>query len=92
MEWVRLEERSGLGPEAQRTAVREYLAGKGWPPAAEFVEIESGRKNDRPELARALEACRLYKATLVIAKLDRLKSEKSISEEEYTRLRARLIP
>ena len=64
--------RSGLGLDAQRTAVREYLAGKGWPPAAEFVEVESGRRNDRPELARALEACRLYKATLVIAKLDRL--------------------
>ena len=63
---------SGLGLEAQQTAVREYLAGKGWPPIAEFVEIESGRKSDRPELARALAACRLYGAVLVIAKLDRL--------------------
>ena len=64
--------RSGLGLEAQRAAVKAFLDGKGWPPAAEFVEIESGRRNDRPELARALEACRLYRATLVIAKLDRL--------------------
>src|SRR3954453_19291644 len=64
--------RSGLGLAAQREAVRVFLAGKGWPPAAEFVEVESGRRDDRPELARALEACRLYRATLVIAKLDRL--------------------
>jgi DNA invertase Pin-like site-specific DNA recombinase len=64
--------RSGLGLEAQRAAVRAFLDGRGWPPVAEFVEVESGRKADRPELARALEACRLYRATLVIAKLDRL--------------------
>ena len=64
--------RSGLGLEAQRAAVKAFLDGKGWPPLAEFVEVESGRKADRPELAKALEACRLYRATLVIAKLDRL--------------------
>jgi DNA invertase Pin-like site-specific DNA recombinase len=64
--------RSGLGLEAQQAAVRAFLEGRGWPPLAEFIEIESGRKADRPELARALEACRLYGATLVIAKLDRL--------------------
>lgn len=63
---------SGLGLEAQQTAVREYLAGKGWPPVAEFIEVESGRKSDRVELAKALAACRLYGAVLVIAKLDRL--------------------
>ena len=64
--------RSGLGLEAQRAAVKAFLDGRGWPPVAEFVEVESGRKADRPELAKALEACRLYRATLVIAKLDRL--------------------
>lgn len=64
--------RSGLGLEAQREAVRAFLDGNGWPPLAEFTEVESGKRDDRPELAKALEACRLYKATLVIAKLDRL--------------------
>ena len=63
---------SGLGLEAQREAVRSYLAGRGWPPIAEYVEIESGKRNDRPELARALAACKLYGAVLVVAKLDRL--------------------
>jgi DNA invertase Pin-like site-specific DNA recombinase len=64
--------RSGLGLEAQQEAVRAFLKGRGWPPLAEFTEVESGKRSDRPALAKALEACRLYKATLVIAKLDRL--------------------
>ena len=64
--------RSGLGLDAQRDAVRAFLDGKGWPPVAEFTEVESGRKNARPELTKALDACRLYRAKLVIAKLDRL--------------------
>src|SRR5918997_3223253 len=67
--------RSGLGLDAQRDTVRQFLAGTGgYPPIAEYVETESGRKTDqqRPELAKALAACRAHKATLVIAKLDRL--------------------
>jgi DNA invertase Pin-like site-specific DNA recombinase len=67
--------RSGLGFEAQRETVRRFLTGKGgYPPIAEFVETESGRKTDRhrPELAKALATCRAYKATLIIAKVDRL--------------------
>ena len=64
--------RSGLGLEAQQAAVRAFLEGRGWPPLAEFTEVESGRRSDRPELAKAMAACRLYGATLVIAKLDRL--------------------
>jgi DNA invertase Pin-like site-specific DNA recombinase len=63
---------SGLGLEAQRQAVRAFLDGNGWPPVAEFTEVESGRNNARPELQKALAACKLYGATLVIAKLDRL--------------------
>src|SRR4051795_3734033 len=63
---------SGLGLEAQREAVAGHLDGGNWQLAAEFTEIESGRKNDRPELAKALATCRRIGATLIIAKLDRL--------------------
>jgi DNA invertase Pin-like site-specific DNA recombinase len=62
--------RSGLGIEAQRQAVAAYLTGR--KPLAEFLEVESGRKSDRPMLAQALAACRVHRAVLVIAKLDRL--------------------
>lgn len=65
--------RSGLGLEAQMEAVRLKLEGTGgYPPLMEFTETESGRKNDRPELEKALKACRVHNATLIIAKLDRL--------------------
>ena len=64
--------RSGLGLEAQRRSVDEYLRGLGTEPVAEYVEVESGKRNDRPELARALAACRKQNARLIIAKLDRL--------------------
>ena len=62
--------RSGLGLEAQQAAVRGYLGAEA--PIAEFTEIETGKRNDRPELVRALALCRKRKAKLVIAKLDRL--------------------
>lgn len=64
--------RSGLGLDAQRKAVTDYLKGGAWQLIGEFIEVESGKKSDRPELARAMEACRKRKARLVIAKLDRL--------------------
>lgn len=63
---------SGLGLDAQRKAVTDYLNGGSWEMIEEFVEVESGKRNDRPELAKALAACRKHKAVLVIAKLDRL--------------------
>lgn len=62
--------KSGLGLDAQRQAVLAYLNGAKL--ISEFVEVESGGRNDRPELTEALAACRLQRATLVIAKLDRL--------------------
>ena len=64
--------RSELGLEAQRQAVEDYLNGGRWSLVAECVEVESGRRSDRPKLAEALRLCRIHKATLIIAKLDRL--------------------
>lgn len=66
------QEESGLGIEAQRKAVLDFLNGGNWDLLAEYTETESGKKNDRPKLAKALEHCKLTGATLVIAKLDRL--------------------
>jgi DNA invertase Pin-like site-specific DNA recombinase len=63
---------SGLGLEAQRKAVEDYLNGGRWELIDEFVEVESGKRNDRPKLQEALRLARLHGATLVIAKLDRL--------------------
>ena len=64
--------KSGLGLDAQRKAVVDYLNGGSWDLVAEYTEIESGKRADRPELEKALEAGRRQRATLVIAKLDRL--------------------
>jgi DNA invertase Pin-like site-specific DNA recombinase len=67
---------SGLGLEAQRAAVAQYLNGGAWELAGEFVETETGKGADalakRPQLCAALEACRKSGASLLIAKLDRL--------------------
>jgi DNA invertase Pin-like site-specific DNA recombinase len=63
---------SGLGLEAQQEAVRGYLNGGRWKIVAEFTEVESGKRNDRPALLDALALCRIHGATLIIAKLDRL--------------------
>ena len=63
---------TGYGIDAQRAAVASYLNGGDWQLIGEFVEVESGKRKDRPELAKALVACRKHKAKLVIAKLDRL--------------------
>src|SRR5689334_15226291 len=64
--------RSGLGIEAQKAAVAAFLNGGRWKLIAEFVEVESGKRSDRPELAKALHLSRVHNAVLVIAKLDRL--------------------
>jgi DNA invertase Pin-like site-specific DNA recombinase len=64
--------RSGLGLDAQRKAVHDYLNGGAWELASEFTEVESGKVDSRPELEKALSLCELTGATLVIAKLDRL--------------------
>src|SRR5689334_2399400 len=63
---------SGLGLEAQRKAVEDYLNGGNWELVTEFVEIESGKDNARPKLAEALHRAKATGARLLIAKLDRL--------------------
>jgi DNA invertase Pin-like site-specific DNA recombinase len=64
--------RSGLGLEAQREAVMRHLASHAGELRGEFCEIESGKRTDRPQLASAIAAAKKAKATLIIAKLDRL--------------------
>ncbi len=63
---------SGLGLEAQRTAVEAFARQHGGAIVASYVEVETGKRSNRPELANALRAVQRAKATLLIAKLDRL--------------------
>lgn len=62
---------SGLGLGAQRTGVEAFTRGRGRI-VGEFTDVESGKRNDRPELERAIAACKAEGAVLLIAKLDRL--------------------
>jgi hypothetical protein len=62
----------GLGIEGQRKAVASYLNGGSWQLLREYVEVESGKRNDRPQLAAALAHAKATGATLIVAKLDRL--------------------
>jgi DNA invertase Pin-like site-specific DNA recombinase len=63
---------SGLGLEGQRMAVEQYVSSQGATLAGSYTEVESGKKSDRPQMARALAHARRMNATLVVAKLDRL--------------------
>jgi DNA invertase Pin-like site-specific DNA recombinase len=63
---------AGNGLDAQRDAVQDWCCAKGCEILQEFVEIESGRKNYRPQLLAAIEECRKSGAVLIVAKLDRL--------------------
>ena len=64
--------RSGLGIAAQRTAIETFCASRGCEGMGEFKEEESGKRDDRPELIKALHLAKVTGSTLVIAKLDRL--------------------
>lgn len=64
--------RSGLGLEAQKAAVLQYLRVRGGIIRAEYTEVETGKRADRPELLKAIAHARRSKATLIVAKLDRL--------------------
>jgi DNA invertase Pin-like site-specific DNA recombinase len=68
--------RSGLGLEAQRSAIERFAAAESLTVAAEYVEAESGKGSDaldrRPQLAAALAAAKAAKCSVLVAKLDRL--------------------
>jgi DNA invertase Pin-like site-specific DNA recombinase len=64
--------RSGLGLDAQRVSVDSYVTAAGGQVIHEFTDIESGKRSDRPQLAAAVAACRQQRATLIVAKIDRL--------------------
>lgn len=63
---------SGLGLEAQKADVEQYVNGANGDIVAEFTDIESGKKANRVELLKAIALCKATGATLIIAKLDRL--------------------
>jgi DNA invertase Pin-like site-specific DNA recombinase len=63
---------SGLGLDAQRKLVNDYLNGGNWTLAADFTEVESGKRSDRPQLAAALAMCKRLRAKLIVANLSRL--------------------
>jgi len=64
--------KSGLGLEAQRQAIKEYVDRNNWTVLQEYVEVESGRNDERLQLKLALEACQRTGSKLLVAKLDRL--------------------
>ncbi|KIN72642.1 recombinase family protein [Sulfitobacter guttiformis] len=64
--------KSGLGLEAQKTVVDAFVTQSGGKLIEEYVEVESGKRNSRSQLKAAIDACKRQKATLIIAKLDRL--------------------
>lgn len=66
------QERSGLGIEGQKEAVKQYAKRTDCKVLARYTETESGKNSDRPQFARAVAHARRSRATLVVAKLDRL--------------------
>ncbi|WP_375292398.1 recombinase family protein [Sphingomonas melonis] len=87
--------RSGLGLEAQKDAVGTLCRSRGWNIVAEFTEVESGKRDDRPELERAMHRAKVTGGVLVIAKLDRLSRSAAMVtrlQEEGTRFIAANMP
>ncbi len=78
---TRAQGRSGLGLEAQQASVDRFLRTVFGNLLAEFTEVESGRKVARSQFNEALRICRIYSATLVIAKLDRLSRNVAVTAQ-----------
>ena len=64
--------KSGLGLEAQKKMVTDFVASHGGEIVAEYTEVESGKRDDRPELMRAMKHATLVGGRLLVGKLDRL--------------------
>jgi DNA invertase Pin-like site-specific DNA recombinase len=80
--------KSCLGLEAQRAAIDDFLNGGQWKLVAEYVEVETGKNDERPELKKALHRAKVTGATLVIAKLDRLsRNLRFIAEMQESKVR-----
>ena len=62
----------GYGVDAQKETVMNFIEGQGCELVDEFVEVESGRNDNRKQLNKAIKVCELMNAKLVVAKLDRL--------------------
>lgn len=91
--------RSGLGLEAQTRDIDLYLANYAETPfeiAGTFLDVLSGRDNDRPELTKALDLCRKTGAELLVAKLDRLSRRVSfiaaLMDDPKVKLRVASMP
>lgn len=87
--------RSGLGLEAQKASVDAFLRQVNGTALASFVEVESGKVNERPQLEKALQRCRQTGATLLVAKLDRLSRNAAFLlnlKDSQVRFRALDIP
>jgi DNA invertase Pin-like site-specific DNA recombinase len=81
---TRLQGASGLGLEAQQATVQRYIGQSDKVLLPPFVEVESGKRNDRPELDKALKRCRVHKAALIVAKVDRLTRSMSFLQKLLT--------
>jgi DNA invertase Pin-like site-specific DNA recombinase len=80
--------RSGLGLEAQRAAIAEYVRSGDWKIIDEYIEVETGKHDDRPKLREALHRAKMTGGALVIAKLDRLsRNVRFIAELQESRAR-----
>lgn len=67
--------RSGLGLDAQERDIRIFLESyseEPWEVIGAFTEVQTGKDNDRPELAKAIDLAKRHRATLLVSKLDRL--------------------
>ena len=73
---------SGLGIEAQRQTIADYAKAQGIDIIAEYVEHESGKRSDRPQLREALDHARRANAQLTVAKIDRLSRDAAFLAEK----------